>query len=178
MKLSRNDLETVSALPHGVLLSPCPNFHTCPGCRLSPADGHGGVSKRIEYESVSCVLPVTSPGLTPPRRAGNVFGGNRRFSHPGLGKVASRHRAIRGLSPRPSSLQSSSASCAGIALGRRRGECRRGDLPIAMPASRRARLLAAWPHRADSVHPTSSARPVVTSAAIRLAVAVCGVRGS
>lgn len=98
------------------------------------ADGNGGVSQRNEYGSVGCVVPVASCGLTPFRRAGIVFGGNRRLGFPGVSKVSPRHRAARlhasrqpssppalRLSPL-SSLPSSSlpSSRAAVALGRRR----------------------------------------------------------
>src|ERR1700732_4407111 len=43
------------------------------------ADGNGGVSQRIEYGSVGCVLPVAWKGLSPSCRTGIVLGGDRRF---------------------------------------------------------------------------------------------------
>src|SRR5216684_4644131 len=79
-----------------------------------------GVSKRNEYDPVVCVAPVAC-------RAGVVFGGNRRVSHPGFGKVSSRRGAARSCalrrSSRPAALRLSSLSAhrARIAL-----ECRRG----------------------------------------------------
>ncbi len=54
------------------------------------ADGNGGVSQRIKYGSVGCVLPVASQGLSPSCRAGSVFGGDRRFSLPGFCKIPPR----------------------------------------------------------------------------------------
>jgi hypothetical protein len=46
METSRNDLETDSALPHNVLLSPYPNSQYAPGCRLVYAPmGVGGVNE-------------------------------------------------------------------------------------------------------------------------------------
>jgi len=84
------------------------------------AGGDWGCHRRNEYGSVSCVPPVAC-------RAGVVFGGDRRISHPSFGKIspwrrAPRSRASRRLS-RQTALRSSllSARCARVAPGCRRG---------------------------------------------------------
>ncbi len=92
---SRNYPETDFASPHRVLLSPQPQLHTEPrmsACGAPSSRGlqgrwEWGVSQRIEYGSVGCVLPVASCGLTPCRRAGIVFGGDRRFGRPGFRQI-------------------------------------------------------------------------------------------
>src|ERR1700704_4938959 len=57
-----------------------------------------GVLQRIGYGSVGCVVPAASS-----RRAGVVFGDNRRIGHPGFGTISSRCRApCAHLSRRPS----------------------------------------------------------------------------
>ena len=142
---SWNYPETVPALPHRVLLSPQPESHTKPGCRLLArrgaeavmADGSGGVSQRKEYGSVGCVLPVASKGFSPSCRVGIVFGGDRRFGLPGFCKVSQWRSSARLRAPRRPSrcpplrvraascvqatlcLQSLSPPRAPIALGRR-----------------------------------------------------------
>jgi len=103
------------------------------------ADGNGGASQRIDYGSVGCVRPVASKGVSPSRRAGIVFGGDRWFGFACFCKVSSRHLPSRlhaacqpphcpplrlhAASCRPAALRSQSPSSprARIALGRRRG---------------------------------------------------------
>ena len=191
---SRNHPETVLAPPHHVLLSPYPESHRKPGCRrlaglwaeAYAADGNGGVSQRIEYGSVGCVLPVASKGLSPSRRAGIVFGGDRRFGLPGFSKVSPRRMAARPVATMPAItsggtmpivstaiIVASRAGRAGMPAWRK---CRRAALPIPMPALRRALIPAA--RQADLVHPTSSPKRAVTSAATPRAAAACGARGS
>ena len=52
---SRNDLETDSALPHRVLLSPHPDLHTNARMLALTSWPETGVSQRNEYGSVVCV---------------------------------------------------------------------------------------------------------------------------
>ena len=154
-----------------------------PGCRrlaglwveARAADGNGGVSQRIEYGSVGCVLPVASKGLSPSCRTGIVFGGDRRFGLPGFCKVPPRSLSAHhggtsaamlcittpsriimpsvGTTP-TGTIATSRAVRAGTPAWRK---CRRAALPTAMPALPRALSApAARPRRADSVRRTSS----------------------
>ena len=76
---------TATCIPHADVGLPCVSS-------LNALRPRGmGVSQRIEYGSVSCVSPVASCCC----RAGVVFGGNRRFSHSGFGKISPRRRAAR-----------------------------------------------------------------------------------
>ena len=191
---SRNYPESVLALPHHVLLSPYPELHRKPGCRLLArlwaealaADGNGGVSQRIEYGSVGCVLPAASKGLSPSCRAGIVFGGYRRLGLPGFCKVSPRrmaahpcplcspsHRAALRLSSPPSV----SPPRARIALGCRRGAnagarlCQYQCQPCAEHLFRR-HVRRIW-----FIQPRRRSAPL-SSAATPRAAAACGARGS
>jgi len=193
---SRNHPETDLAPPHRVLLSPCPELHTNLGCRLLArlwvealmVDGDGGcVTKdrvwfswlRSTGRSAGSLLVLLQWHCVRQRSSARSPRLPRNLT------TASAGRLTRGTSPvtpagttpivTPVIIAASRADRAGTPAWRK---CRRGALRIAMPAWHRAPLPAAWHHRADSVHRTSSPKRAVSLAAIRRGVAACGAPGS
>jgi hypothetical protein len=83
-KFARNHLGTVSLLPHRVLFSPHQNFLRAArdAGRSSAGGERSEEEKRIENAKLICVSTLA-------RCVGVVYDRFRRFSHAGLGKIAS-----------------------------------------------------------------------------------------